>query len=160
MGYSGLARRGCRTLAKCGSYYNGEHKMAFTTSQFRQTFGNLFAAFADNWCDLVVDAAAERLRVEGFRFGDTAPTPRRGRYGNGTGLTPRVTWPTPMRSSSGVCMRSWAPTMGWKAPYRWSPPTRPSWLWTRHRGAHRLAGLRTVGGRVGSDTLSGVYLPE
>lgn len=56
-------------ISKCESYYNGEHKMAFTTSQFRQTFGNLFAAFADNWCDLVVDAAAERLRVEGFRFG-------------------------------------------------------------------------------------------
>ena len=46
--------------------------MAFTTAQFRETFGGLFAAFADNWCDLVVDASAERLRVEGFRFGDEA----------------------------------------------------------------------------------------
>jgi hypothetical protein len=44
--------------------------MAFTTSQFREVFGSLFSSFADNWCDLVVDAAAERLRVEGFRFGD------------------------------------------------------------------------------------------
>ena len=58
-------------IQRCDQYYRGEHKMAFTTSQFRQTFGNLFAAFSDNWCDLVVDASAERLRVEGFRFGDT-----------------------------------------------------------------------------------------
>lgn len=59
------------TIALCESYYRGDHKLAFTTSQFRATFGNLFAAFSDNWCDLVVDASAERLRVEGFRFGDS-----------------------------------------------------------------------------------------
>lgn len=67
---AGLGRR-MGTINRCEDYYNGKHKMAFTTSQFRETFGNLFAAFADNWCDLVVDAAAERLRVEGFRFGDS-----------------------------------------------------------------------------------------
>ena len=58
------------TIRKCEDYYLGHHRMAFTTAQFRETFGNLFAAFSDNWCDLVVDASAERLRVEGFRFGD------------------------------------------------------------------------------------------
>jgi hypothetical protein len=57
-------------IMRCESYYRGDHKMTFTTSQFREVFGALFSAFADNWCDLVVDAAAERLRVEGFRFGD------------------------------------------------------------------------------------------
>lgn len=56
-------------IGRCDDYYYGRHRMAFTTAQFRQTFGNLFAALADNWCDLVVDASAERLRVEGFRFG-------------------------------------------------------------------------------------------
>jgi len=56
-------------IKRCDAYYRGEHRMAFTTAQFRETFGHLFAAFADNWCDLVVDASAERLRVEGFRFG-------------------------------------------------------------------------------------------
>lgn len=65
----GLARR-MPEIAKCTQYYNGDHRMAFTTAQFRQVFGNLFSALADNWCDLVVDASAERLRVEGFRFGD------------------------------------------------------------------------------------------
>jgi hypothetical protein len=58
-------------IRMCDSYYRGEHRMAFTTAQFREQFGHLFASFADNWCDLVVDASAERLRVEGFRFGDT-----------------------------------------------------------------------------------------
>ena len=60
------------TIKRCEAYYRGDHRMTFQTSQFRQTFGNLFSAFADNWCDLIVDASAERLRVEGFRFGDTA----------------------------------------------------------------------------------------
>ena len=60
-----------QTIAKCDAYYRGDHRMTFQTSQFRQTFGNLFSAFADNWCDLIVDASAERLRVEGFRFGDS-----------------------------------------------------------------------------------------
>lgn len=58
------------TIRRCEAYYRGDHRMAFTTAQFRETFGGLFAAFADNWCDLVVDASAERLIVEGFRFGD------------------------------------------------------------------------------------------
>lgn len=53
-------------------YYNGKHRLAFATVKFRETFGSLFAAFADNWCQLVVDAAVERLKVEGFRFGDDA----------------------------------------------------------------------------------------
>jgi hypothetical protein len=67
-----LTALGYRTvdIYKCDAYYRGDHRMAFTTSQFREVFGALFSSFADNWCDLVVDAAAERLRVEGFRFGD------------------------------------------------------------------------------------------
>ena len=64
----GLAAR-MPTIRKCEDYYLGKHRMAFTTAQFREHFGALFAAFSDNWCDLVVDACAERLRVEGFRFG-------------------------------------------------------------------------------------------
>jgi hypothetical protein len=51
-------------------YYRGEHRLLFATVKFRETFGTLFSSFADNWCDLVVDASAERLKVEGFRFGD------------------------------------------------------------------------------------------
>jgi hypothetical protein len=50
-------------------YYAGDHRLGFVSTRFRQSFGQLFSAFADNWCALVVDAAVERLAVEGFRFG-------------------------------------------------------------------------------------------
>jgi hypothetical protein len=56
-------------LARYDAYYRGEHKLLFATIKFRETFGMLFQSFSDNWCDLVVDASAERLRVDGFRFG-------------------------------------------------------------------------------------------
>lgn len=52
------------------AYYMGKHQLLFATAKFRETFGLLFGALSDNWCDLVVDASAERLRVDGFRFGD------------------------------------------------------------------------------------------
>ena len=49
------------------SYYAGAHPLQFATSKFREAFGTLFQAFADNWCGIVVDAPVERLRVIGFR---------------------------------------------------------------------------------------------
>jgi hypothetical protein len=48
-------------------YYDGRHPLQFATSKFREAFGALFGAFADNWCQIVVDAAVERLRIVGFR---------------------------------------------------------------------------------------------
>jgi hypothetical protein len=54
-------------------YYDGRHKLAFATLKFRQSFGYLFRALADNWCEIVVDAPVERLFVEGFRFGSDKP---------------------------------------------------------------------------------------
>jgi hypothetical protein len=55
-------------------YYEGAHRLQFATSRFRQTFGNLFHEFADNWMSLIVDATAERLNIQGFRFsGDLGP---------------------------------------------------------------------------------------
>lgn len=51
------------------NYYEGKHKLQFATSRFRDTFGNLFREFADNWCGLVVDASVERLIINGFRTG-------------------------------------------------------------------------------------------
>lgn len=49
-------------------YYEGVHRLAFATTRFRQTFGNLFHEFADNWMELIVDASVERLNIQGFRF--------------------------------------------------------------------------------------------
>jgi len=57
-------------LDRFESYYRGEHRLLFATIKFRETFGTLFGAFSDNWCDLVCDASTERLKVEGFRFGN------------------------------------------------------------------------------------------
>ena len=66
-----LAQLGDRmtSLQRFDSYYRGEHRLLFATAKFRETFGTLFSSFADNWCDLVVDASVERLNVQGFRFG-------------------------------------------------------------------------------------------
>ena len=50
-------------------YYQGRHRLAFQSSKFRESFGALFQAFADNFCGLVVDAVEERMHVEGFRMG-------------------------------------------------------------------------------------------
>jgi hypothetical protein len=52
------------------AYYDGEHRLQFMTSKYKEAFGDLFEAFADNWCQLVVDIAVERLAVIGFRFGE------------------------------------------------------------------------------------------
>lgn len=62
-----------RTVQLCEDYYNGKHRLAFATAKFRQAFGALFRAFADNWCVTVVDAPVERLFVEGFRLGSDKP---------------------------------------------------------------------------------------
>jgi hypothetical protein len=51
------------------AYYEGDHVLHFATRKFREAFGSLFAAIADNWCQLVVDSSVERLKVQGFRFG-------------------------------------------------------------------------------------------
>ncbi len=56
-------------VQKYQDYYDGKQRLAFATTKFRQAFGSLFGAFADNMCALVVDAVEERLDVEGFRIG-------------------------------------------------------------------------------------------
>lgn len=54
-------------------YFRGEHRLRFLTDKYRETFGRLFGDATDNWCRLVVSAAAERLRVAGIRMnGDAA----------------------------------------------------------------------------------------
>lgn len=49
-------------------YYEGRHPLLFATPKFRSAFGRLFEEFADNWCEIVVDVPADRIRVEGFRI--------------------------------------------------------------------------------------------
>src|SRR5215469_3030629 len=63
-----LARLDLRALEAevFGDYYDGRHPLMFATSKYREAFGALFHAFADNWCQIVVDACVERLQVVGF----------------------------------------------------------------------------------------------
>jgi len=58
-----------KALCIYDDYYEGRHPLTFATPKFRDAFGYAFREFADNWCDLVVDATEERLNVEGFRLG-------------------------------------------------------------------------------------------
>jgi hypothetical protein len=58
-----------REIQLTEDYYAGRHRLLFASLKFRQSFGWLFKALADNWCQIVVDAPIERLFVEGFRFG-------------------------------------------------------------------------------------------
>lgn len=51
------------------AYYEGDQRLAFMTRKFRDAYGGLFRELTDNYMPLVVDSAAERLRVQGFRFG-------------------------------------------------------------------------------------------
>ncbi len=57
-------------LQNATDYYEGLHNLAFESKRFRKAFGAQLDAFADNWCEVVVDASEERLNVEGFRVGD------------------------------------------------------------------------------------------
>ena len=56
------------------AYYEGDQRLSVWLKQVRKAFqgtvlGNLLNSLTDNYMPLVVDAPAERLRVQGFRFG-------------------------------------------------------------------------------------------
>jgi hypothetical protein len=52
-------------------YYDGDHRLTFATEKFRNVFGQLFTALADNLCPAVVDSVSDRLRVDGVDPSDT-----------------------------------------------------------------------------------------
>lgn len=53
------------------AYYEGDQTLAYATRKFRDVYGGLFKELTDNWMPIVVDSSVERLRVQGFRFGDS-----------------------------------------------------------------------------------------
>ncbi len=67
-----LDDRWFRTMGPCDAYFEGDHKLSFATAQFREAFGSLFSAIADNWMPLVVESTTERMEVQGFLFGEDA----------------------------------------------------------------------------------------
>lgn len=57
------------------NYYDGDHRLAFATDKFRNTFGAMFAAFADNLCPAIVDAVSDRLQVDGWGIAEGQAQP-------------------------------------------------------------------------------------
>lgn len=55
--------------AEFGAFYDGDQPLAFASKKFADTFGQRYARLPANFMPLVVDAEAERLIVQGFRFG-------------------------------------------------------------------------------------------
>lgn len=53
-------------------YFEGQQPLAFASAKFEEAFGSRFPAFTSNFCSLIVEGAAERLEVQGFRFANAA----------------------------------------------------------------------------------------
>jgi hypothetical protein len=53
-------------------YYDGDQPLDFFDAQVREKFSGRFRRFTANYVALVVDSFAERLKVTGFRFKDSA----------------------------------------------------------------------------------------
>lgn len=58
-------------LDKFRRYHDGDQRLSFATSRYREEFTDMLREVVENWCPLVVDAVSERMHVEGFRFGGT-----------------------------------------------------------------------------------------
>lgn len=48
------------------AYAEGQQPLAYSTERLREAFGNLTARFQQNWCAVVVDAAQDRLNLQGW----------------------------------------------------------------------------------------------
>lgn len=59
-----------RVIKRYDDYFSGRHNLYFSTPKFRSKFGTLLEGLKDNWTQIVVEAALERMRVNGFRWGD------------------------------------------------------------------------------------------
>jgi hypothetical protein len=59
-------------MAHHDRYYRGQQRQEFLVRKLLEAFGTEFRGLAFNYCAVVVDALAERMEVQGFRFGDDA----------------------------------------------------------------------------------------
>lgn len=58
---------GVETLTKA---YDGDFRLHYASSDFREFFADRYQRFSDNWCGIVADAPHERLEVTGIRLPD------------------------------------------------------------------------------------------
>jgi hypothetical protein len=47
-------------------YYDGNHPLKYSTERLRDIFGNIHSSFCENWMQVVVDAAVDRIELNGF----------------------------------------------------------------------------------------------
>jgi hypothetical protein len=57
-----------KTLERWDSYYCGDHPLPWLPSQAKDEFRRILRMSRSNYMGLVVDATAERLQIDGFRF--------------------------------------------------------------------------------------------
>lgn len=57
-------------VARMEDYYRGKQPLKFATDSWRKFHQERFEGFADNWCRVVADSAAERLLLTGLRLPD------------------------------------------------------------------------------------------
>ena len=146
-------------INKCDAYYRGRHRMAFSTAQFREVFGALFAAFSDNWCDLIVDASAERLRVEGFRLDDTGADADAWEIWQRNGLDAESDMAHTDAIKLGCVYALVGPDDDGKATIQVEPASQAIVYVDPAQGRRRLAGLRVWGDEWGTQHCA-LYLPD
>lgn len=66
-----------RSVREFTDYYDGKHPLRYATDKYERVFGDLFKAFSDNFCSVVVDSVEERLTIDGFRIPFEKPRVRR-----------------------------------------------------------------------------------
>ena len=63
-----LARR-APEVTRMESYYNGEQGLAYASDEWAAFNSDRFSTFSDNWCGVVAQASAERIKLVGIRIG-------------------------------------------------------------------------------------------
>ncbi len=48
------------------AYYDGRQPMVYTSSRLKEIFKDLDVIFNENWCSVVIDAATDRINLQGF----------------------------------------------------------------------------------------------
>lgn len=53
-------------LVRYQRYYDGDQNIKWNDARFKEIFGKDFTGVRDNWCEVVVDACADRMTLTGF----------------------------------------------------------------------------------------------
>jgi Phage portal protein, SPP1 Gp6-like len=146
-------------LARMDAYYRGEHSLLFATIKFRETFGSLLRSLSDNWCDLVVDASAERLRVDGFRFGSEDADQDAWAIWQRNDLDAESEMTHTEAIKLGCAYALVGPDDGGLAAIQIEPPTSAIVALDPAQGRRRLAGIRHWADEWGSEHCV-LYLPD